>query len=84
MGTTDHMDIYADLDNKLAAQFATAPRLYYIAVGTDDFVKKLVDKHRQRLDNAGYTYTYHETGGGHTWRNWRRYLIDLLPRLFNP
>lgn len=83
MGTTDHMGIYADLDNKLAAQFAEKPKLYYIAVGTEDFVKKLVDKHRQRLDNAGYTYTYHETGGGHTWRNWRRYLLDFLPRLFN-
>ncbi len=82
MGTTDHMDIYADVDKKLAAQFADKPRLYYIAVGKDDFVKKLVDKHRQRLSAAGYPYTYNESGGGHTWRNWRRYLLDFLPRLF--
>lgn len=82
MGTTDNLAIYSDLDNKLHAQFADSLRLYYIAVGKDDFVKKLVDKHRQRLDAAGYHYTYNETGGGHTWRNWRRYLLDFLPRLF--
>jgi enterochelin esterase family protein len=24
----------------------------------------------------------HETGGGHTWINWREYLNDFAPRLF--
>ena len=82
MGTTDNLGIYSDVDNKLALQFATPPKLYYIAVGRNDFVKKLVDKHRARLDSKGYKYTYNETAGGHTWRNWRRYLLDFLPKLF--
>lgn len=74
--------IYDSIDHKLAAQFATPPQLYYIAVGRDDFVKQLVDMHRQRLDAAKYGYHYNETDGGHTWENWRKYLLDLLPRLF--
>lgn len=81
MGTTDNIGVYSDIDGKLARQFADAPKLYYIAVGTNDFVKKLVDKHRKRLDAKGYQYTYYESGGGHTWRNWRRYLIQFLEKI---
>ena len=74
--------VYDSIDQKLSAQFATPPSLYYIAVGKDDYVKKLVDMHRERLDAAGYKYYYNESDGGHTWNNWRKYLLDLLPRLF--
>lgn len=77
------IDIYAQSDDKLRTQFASGLRLYYIAVGRDDFVKKLNDDLRQRLDKGGYEYTYHETDGGHSWENWRKYLVDFLPRLFN-
>ncbi|MBR7067583.1 MAG: hypothetical protein IKI28_04615 [Bacteroidales bacterium] len=84
----DKIDSYADvaiydsINHKLATQFATPPQLYYIAVGRDDMVKHLVDMHRQKLDAANYGYLYNETDGGHTWTNWRKYLLDLLPRLF--
>ena len=80
--TSDDLSIYDDVDNKLRAQFSTAPKLYYIAVGRDDFVKKLNDDLRLRLDAKGYNYYYNETDGGHTWENWRKYLVDFLPRLF--
>lgn len=80
--TSDDLSIYDDVDNKLQAQFSTAPKLYYIAVGRDDFVKKLNDDLRLRLDAKGYKYHYNETDGGHTWENWRKYLVDFLPRLF--
>lgn len=76
------IEVYDSIDQKLAVQYAVPPRLYYIAVGKDDFVKKLVDMHRERLDAAGYKYYYNETDGGHTWQNWRKYLLDFLPRLF--
>lgn len=81
--TADELSIYDDVDNKLKAQFSTAPKLYYIAVGRDDFVKKLNDDWRKRLDTKGYKYYYNETDGGHTWENWRKYLVDFLPRIFN-
>ena len=78
----DDIEIYDSIDQKLAMQFQPAPQLYYIAVGKDDYVMKLVTMHRQRLDAAGYPYVYNETDGGHSWDNWRRYLLDFLPRLF--
>jgi enterochelin esterase family protein len=80
--TSDHIDIYDDFDEKIAAQFATAPQLYYIAVGEDDFVKKLNDDFREKLDDRNYQYYYNETDGGHSWENWRKYLVDFLPRIF--
>lgn len=80
--TSEDLNIYEDVDNKLKAQFATPPKLYYIAVGRDDFVKKLNDDWRKKLDTGGYKYHYNETDGAHTWENWRKYLVDFLPRLF--
>lgn len=80
--TSDELSIYDDVDNKLKTQFSTAPKLYYIAVGRDDFVKKLNDDWRKKLDAKGYKYYYNETDGGHTWENWRKYLVDFLPRIF--
>jgi enterochelin esterase family protein len=80
--TADHIDTYDDFDNKLVKQFETAPQLYYIAVGTDDFVKKLNDDFRAKLDARKYKYHYNETDGGHSWENWRKYLVDFLPRIF--
>jgi enterochelin esterase family protein len=30
----------------------------------------------------GFDVDYHESGGGHTWMNWRDYLDDFAPHLF--
>lgn len=76
------LSIYNNLDEKLKEQFKTPPQLYYIAVGKDDFVKKLNDDFRLKLADKGYKYYYHETDGGHSWENWRKYLVDFLPRIF--
>jgi enterochelin esterase family protein len=76
------LEIYSKLDNKLKNQFANPPKLYYIAVGEDDFVKKLNDDFRAKLNAGGYKYTYNETDGGHSWENWRKYWVDFLPRLY--
>lgn len=77
------LSIYDSLDTKLKKQFGDHPKLYYIAYGKDDFVKKLNDDFRKKLDSHGYKYTLNLTDGGHTWENWRKYLVDFLPRLFN-
>lgn len=76
------LDIYNNLDEKLKRQFANPPSLYYIACGKDDFVKKLNDDFRAKLDAGGYKYAYNETDGGHSWENWRKYLVDFLSQLF--
>lgn len=80
--TTKDIDIYSDFDNKLKKQFENKPKLYYMAVGRDDFVKKLNDDYRVKLDTLGCKYTYNETEGAHSWENWRRYLLDFLPQIF--
>lgn len=75
------IDIYNHLEEKLACQFACAPRLYYMAVGRDDFLKKMNSQYRAILDSHGYPYTYVETDGDHSWENWRKYLVDFLKRM---
>jgi enterochelin esterase family protein len=57
-------------------------KLFYIACGTEDFCFEGVQTLRAKLDEHNFKYLYNETGGGHTWANWRRYLADLAPRLF--
>ena len=34
------------------------------------------------LKRHGIRHEFHETEGGHTWINWRRYFCDLAQRLF--
>lgn len=58
------------------------PKLYYIAIGKDDFLYDLNVDYRQLLDKYDMDYLYNETEGGHTWSNWRHYLLDFAPRLF--
>jgi enterochelin esterase-like enzyme len=57
-------------------------RLVYYAIGKDDFLYRTVAPTRAVFDKYGIRYTYNESGGGHTWMNWRDYLADFAPRLF--
>jgi len=78
----ENMDIYKDVDEKLARQFQTPPKLYYIAIGSSDFLLRFNNQYRAKLDDKGYPYSYKLSTGGHSWENWRQYLLDFLPRLF--
>lgn len=72
----------ADISEKLRRQFENAPKLYWIGIGSDDFLYDVNTEYRQLLDSLGIPYTYHESDGGHQWKNWRRYLTMFLPLLF--
>ena len=74
--------IYADLETKLASQFSESPKLYFIGIGTADFLYQDNVNYRKLLDQHGYQYEYMETDGGHIWSNWRKYLNHFLPELF--
>ena len=76
------VDIYENFDQKLDTLYSRNPKLLYIGIGEDDFVLKLVTDFRAKLDNKQYKYYYNYTDGAHTWENWRKYLIDFLPKLF--
>ena len=81
-GAVSDVDVYQNFDNKLKEQFATPPALYYIAIGKKDKLKYFLDDFRQRISAQGGTYVYNESEGAHSWENWRKYLLDFLPRIF--
>jgi enterochelin esterase family protein len=74
--------VYDNLEEKLKIQFSKKPKLYWIAIGTADFLYKNNVDFRKILDDNKYPYTYYETGEGHIWKNWRIYLTEFVPMLF--
>ena len=74
--------IYDNLEQKLAEQFRQGNKLYWVAIGKDDFLYEPNREYRALLDRNGHRYTYVESGGGHEWRNWRHYLAQFVPLLF--
>jgi len=69
-------------DTNLAKLEQNGYKLFYIGCGVDDFVYEGVKLLRQKLDEHNFKYIYNETPGGHSWANWRIYLSDFAPRLF--
>ena len=74
--------IYDDLEAKLVTQFKQRPRVYWIGIGKDDFLYKDNTEFRQMLDKNRLRYTYHESGAGHEWANWRDYLVIFSQLIF--
>ena len=74
--------VYSDIGAKIAGQFSDGVSLYYIAIGRDDFLYEENRALRSYMDSCGYPYEYHESEGGHIWRNWRLYLTDFLQKIF--
>jgi|WetSurMetagenome_2_1015567.scaffolds.fasta_scaffold43482_2 enterochelin esterase-like enzyme len=57
-------------------------KLVYYAYGREDMVARNSQQLKDTLNKYQIKLTLHETGGGHTWINWREYLNDFAPRLF--
>ncbi|GAB6121217.1 esterase [Dysgonomonas termitidis] len=74
--------VYKDIDATLEAQNKNGVKLYWIAIGKTDFLYKDVTGYRAKLDSLNFKYVYHESEGGHTWSNWRDYMIEFVPQLF--
>lgn len=74
--------IYENMDGKLAQQRDNGLILYWIAIGTDDFLYQEVKDYRAKLDSLQFPYQYVETAKGHVWSNWRLYLSQFTPLLF--
>lgn len=75
-------EVYKDMEGKLKVQFEKNPKLYWIAIGDQDFLYDANVQYRKILDENGYPYIYYETPDGHIWKNWRIYLTEFTPRLF--
>jgi enterochelin esterase family protein len=57
-------------------------KLFWFATGKEDF---LLNTSRSTVDlfkKHGFHVVYEETGGGHTWINWRAYMNQFVPLLF--
>lgn len=74
--------MYIDLDAKLKKQQGNEYSLYWIGIGKTDFLFQNVVDYRSKLDSMKFKYQYRESEGGHTWANWRLYLSEFTPVLF--
>ncbi len=75
--------VYENIDETLLKQKQNGYKLYWIGIGKDDFLYQANTDFREKLDGMNFKYAYRESEGGHTWRNWRVYLSEFLPLLFN-
>ncbi len=78
-----YKDMYARLED-MFKQHGQHKHLY-LAIGKDDFLYKANEDFRKHLDAMTYKpadYEYHESQGGHIWRNWRDYLVIYAQKLF--
>jgi len=76
---TSDSPMYSNVDEKLKAMHV---KLFWIAIGKDDFLYDVNQEFRVKLDKLGVPYEYHESARGHLWCNWRQYLLLFAPRLF--
>jgi len=57
-------------------------KLLWFATGKEDFLLNTTKATLEMLKKHGFSPVYNETAGGHTWLNWRDYLIEFAPQLF--
>lgn len=75
-------EIYQNIDETLRKQMQHGYELYWIGIGKDDFLYRNNLEFKKKLDDMGMTFTFRESEGGHIWKNWRSYLSEFLPQLF--
>jgi len=67
-----------------AAAANTKLRLLWLACGRDDGLHTRNEEFVAKLTAAGIRHEWHLTTGDHSWPVWRGYLVDFLPRVFQP
>jgi enterochelin esterase-like enzyme len=82
LGNAADIPRYEAANAAALARSAHEMKLVYYAVGRQDFLYTSIAPTRAMLDRQHIAHVYHESGGGHTWINWRQYLADFAPRLF--
>jgi enterochelin esterase family protein len=67
---------------KLADPALKKGLLLWFATGKDDFLLTTTQATVKFFEKHGFSPVVRETDGGHTWVNWRRYLAEFAPQLF--
>ena len=57
-------------------------RLLYFATGKEDFLLSTTRATIDLLKKHGFAPVFVESAGGHTWVNWRNYLSEFAPQIF--
>ena len=57
-------------------------RLFWFSTGKQDFLLDTTHATVAMFQKHGYRPMFQESEGGHTWINWREYLNEFAPQLF--
>jgi enterochelin esterase family protein len=57
-------------------------RLLWLATGTNDFLMPSTKATLDLFKRHGFAPVFVESPGGHTWINWRNYLVEFASQLF--
>ena len=57
-------------------------KLLWVGIGKDDFLLNTSRSTVELLKQHGFNLVSRESEGGHTWINWRNYLREFAPQLF--
>jgi enterochelin esterase-like enzyme len=71
----------AELDN---ATMKKGLKLFWFATGSEDRLMPTTQATLELFKKHGFTPMFKESPGGHTWANWRDYLHEFAPQLFQP
>ena len=69
----------AELDNAAAKK---GLKLFWFATGKDDPLLSTSKATVELFQKHGFEPMFHESAGAHTWTNWREYLNQFAPQLF--
>ena len=69
----------ADLDNAAAKK---GLKLVWFSTGSEDGLMPTTKATVEMLQKHGFNPVFKESPGGHTWINWRNYLNEFAPQLF--
>ena len=69
----------ATLDN---AALKKGLKLFWFSTGKEDGLMPTTKSTVEFFTNHGFAPVFKESAGGHTWLNWRDYLLEFTPQLF--
>jgi enterochelin esterase-like enzyme len=78
-GPTWEQQHLAELDNASAKK---GLKLFWFSTGKDDFLLTTSKATVELFQKHGYHPVFQESAGAHTWTNWREYLNQFAPQLF--
>jgi len=81
-GHTTQVETFEQAHDAALKEDARVLKPLYLAIGSDDPFRSVVAPTRAMFAKYGIPFVFHESGGGHTFINWRRCLADFAPRLF--